>query len=108
VDALRKCEVDPLVIRTVPRLYRADRRIEKAREWFERAVSAGPGYGDAWGWWLKFERQHGTAAQQEDVIVRCQAAEPRHGETWQLIAKDDKNGGKSAKEILELVVAALQ
>jgi pre-mRNA-processing factor 6 len=89
------------------RLYWADRKIEKAREWFERAVSAGPDSGDAWGWWLKFEH-HGTAAQEEDVIVRCQAAEPRHGETWQPIAKDDKNGGKSAKEILELVAAALQ
>jgi pre-mRNA-processing factor 6 len=108
VDALRKCEADPLVICTVARLYWADRRIEKAREWFERAVSAGPDLGDAWGWWLKFERQHGMAAQQEDVVVRCQAAEPRHGETWQPIAKDDKNGGKSAKEILELVAAALQ
>ncbi|KAF8488337.1 hypothetical protein F5888DRAFT_1796369 [Russula emetica] len=82
--------------------------IEEAREWFERAVSAGPDLGDAWGWWLKFERKHETAAQQEDVIVRCQAAEPRHGETWQPIAKDDKNRGKSAKEILELVAVALQ
>ncbi|KAF8483099.1 hypothetical protein F5888DRAFT_1844101 [Russula emetica] len=92
----------------VARLYWADRRIEEAREWFERAVSAGPDLGDAWGWWLKFERKHETAAQQEDVIVRCQAAEPRHGETWQPIAKDDKNGGKSAKEIPELVAVALQ
>ncbi|KAF8483098.1 hypothetical protein F5888DRAFT_1844098 [Russula emetica] len=92
----------------VARLYWADRRIEEAREWFERAVSAGPDLGDAWGWWLKFERKHETAAQQEDVIVRCQAAEPRHGETWQPIAKDDKNRGKSAKEILELVAVALQ
>jgi pre-mRNA-processing factor 6 len=111
VDALRKCEADPLVICTVARLAVfswTDRRIEKACEWFERAVSAGPGFGDAWGWWLKFERQHGTAAQQEDVILRCQAAEPRHGETWQPITKDDKNGGKSAKEIVELVAAALQ
>ncbi|KAF8488329.1 hypothetical protein F5888DRAFT_1893422 [Russula emetica] len=74
-------------------------RIEKAREWFERAVSAGPDLGDAWGWWLKFEHQHGTAAQQEDVIVRCQAAEPCHCKTWQPIAKDDKNRGKSAEEI---------
>jgi pre-mRNA-processing factor 6 len=75
VDALRKCEADPLVICTVARLYWADRRIEKAREWFERAVSAGPGFGDAWGWLLKFERQHRTATQQGDIIVRCQAAE---------------------------------
>jgi pre-mRNA-processing factor 6 len=48
------------------------------------------------------------AAQQEEVIVRCQAAEPRHGEMWQPIAKDDKNRGKSAKGIVELVAAALQ
>ncbi|KAF8503243.1 hypothetical protein F5888DRAFT_1886944 [Russula emetica] len=33
----------------VARLYWADRRIEEAREWFERAVSAGPDLGDAWG-----------------------------------------------------------
>jgi pre-mRNA-processing factor 6 len=107
VDVLRKCEAVPLVICTVARLYWADRKIEKAREWFERAVSASPDPGDAWGWWLKFEH-HGTAAQEEDIIVRCQAAEQRHGETWQPIAKDDKNGGKSAKEILELVAATLQ
>ena len=99
VDALRKCEADPLVICTVARLYWSDRRIEKAREWFEQAVSAGLDLGDGWGWWLKFERQHGTNAQQEDVIMRCQAAEPSHGETWQPIPKDDKNGGKCCKLI---------
>jgi pre-mRNA-processing factor 6 len=43
VDALRKCEADTLAICTVARLYWADRRIEKVHEWFERAVSAGPG-----------------------------------------------------------------
>ncbi|KAF8488323.1 hypothetical protein F5888DRAFT_1753589 [Russula emetica] len=37
VDALRKCEADPLVICT--------RRIEKAREWFERASECGTGLG---------------------------------------------------------------
>jgi hypothetical protein len=49
-----------------------------------------------------------SMGQQEDVIVQCQAAEPCHGETWQPIAKNDKSGGKSAKEILELVAAASQ
>jgi hypothetical protein len=61
-----------------------------------------------WVWWLKFERQHGTAAQREDVIVRYHAAEPRHGEMWQPIAMDDKNGGKSAKEILDLQLRSYQ
>jgi pre-mRNA-processing factor 6 len=71
VDALRKCEADPLVICTVARLYWADRRIEKAREWFERVVSAGPDLGDAWGWWLKFERQHGAPAQRCRRMSLC-------------------------------------
>ena len=56
VDPLRKCEADPLVICTVARLYWADWGIEKVHEWFECAVSASQDLGDAWGWWLKFER----------------------------------------------------
>src|SRR6266851_5087464 len=103
VDALKKCADDPLVICTVARLFWAERKIEKARQWFDRAVSAGPDFGDTWGWWLKFERQQGTAAQQEDVMRRCMAAEPHHGVTWQPISKDDNNRGKSIKDILELV-----
>ena len=47
VDALRKREADPLVICTVAQLYWTGRKIENAREWFERAVSAGPDLGDA-------------------------------------------------------------
>lgn len=42
------------------------------------------------------------------MVARCVTAEPHHGPTWQVIAKDDKNVGKSTKEILELVAAALQ
>ncbi|KAI0249128.1 PRP1 splicing factor, N-terminal-domain-containing protein [Lactifluus subvellereus] len=103
VDALKKCADDPLMTCT--------RKIEKARQWFDRAVSAGPDIGDAWGswgWWLKFERQYGTAAQREEVIRWCAGAGPHHGVTWQSIAKDDNNRGKSIHEILELVVAVLQ
>jgi hypothetical protein len=51
----------------------------------------------------KFEPQ---VAQQEDVM-RFKAAEPSHGDTWQLIAKDDNNGGKVWEKILELVAATL-
>jgi len=107
VDALKKCADDPLVICTVARLFWAERKIEKARQWFGRAVGADADLGDVWGWWLKFEQQHGTGVQEEEVIRRCTTAEPHHGVTWQPIAKDDNNRGKSIKEILELVTAAL-
>lgn len=60
VDALKKCDNDAKVICTVARLFWAERKIEKARQWFGRAVTVDPDRGDSWGWWLKFEREHGT------------------------------------------------
>ena len=69
VDALRKCEADPLVICTVARLYWADRRIEKARA--SGSVSAG-----VWArtWVMRgvggsnSRDNMGRAAQQGEVI----------------------------------------
>ncbi|KAJ8094354.1 U4/U6 x U5 tri-snRNP complex subunit Prp1 [Marasmius tenuissimus] len=116
LDALKKSNDNPLIICTVARLFWAERKLEKAREWFGRAVPPrqessdhdnGADIGDLWGWWLKFERQHGTEEHREIVRQKCDAAEPRHGLTWQAIAKDLKNTGKSTREILEMVADAL-
>jgi len=107
VDALRKSADDPLILCTVARLFWAERKIEQARRWFERALAANPDLGDNWAWWLKYERQHGNAEQQEEVVKKCIAAEPHHGMIWQATAKDMKNTGKSTREILELVTGAL-
>lgn len=110
VDALKKSKDNALVTCTVARLFWAERKIEKARDWFARSVATEQDrdIGDHWGWWLKFERQHGTPEHVAEVIKRCVAAEPHHGPVWQSIAKDDKNIGKGTKEILELVADALQ
>jgi pre-mRNA-processing factor 6 len=61
VDALKKSADNPVIICTVARLFWAERKIEKARQWFGRAVATNSDLGDSWAWWLKFERQHGTA-----------------------------------------------
>ena len=45
--------------------------------------------------------------QQDDVITRCVAAEPHHGEEWQIVAKDMKNVGKNNEEKLKLVASVL-
>jgi pre-mRNA-processing factor 6 len=108
VDALKKSADNPIIICTVARLFWAERKIEKAREWFSRAVKVDADIGDLWGWWLKFERQHGTQEHRDEVVKRCAAAEPRHGPTWQSIAKDDRHRGKTTPQILELVADTLQ
>ena len=42
------------------RLFWTERKVVKAREWFQRAVKIEPDLGDAWATFYKFELQHGT------------------------------------------------
>ncbi|KAI8849423.1 PRP1 splicing factor, N-terminal-domain-containing protein [Chytridium lagenaria] len=85
MDALKKCENDPIVLVTIARLFWTERKIDKARNWFARAVKVNPDL---------FEIQNGDEAQQNDVIARCIAAEPHHGELWQRRQKQLQIGGK--------------
>ncbi|KAG9080350.1 hypothetical protein FRC06_006755 [Ceratobasidium sp. 370] len=108
VDALKKSAEDPIIICTVARLFWAEGKIEKARQWFQRAIATNSDRGETWAWWLKFERQHGTKEHQQAVIDGCVLAEPHHSQAWQVVAKDMRNTGKGTREILELVAAGLQ
>ncbi|KAG8743588.1 hypothetical protein FRC10_011735 [Ceratobasidium sp. 414] len=108
VDALKKSAEDPIIICTVARLFWAEGKIEKARQWFKRAIATDSDRGETWAWWLKFERQHGIKEHQQAVTDGCVLAEPHHSQAWQVVAKDMRNTGKGTKEILELVAAGLQ
>ncbi|ORX89923.1 hypothetical protein K493DRAFT_288684 [Basidiobolus meristosporus CBS 931.73] len=108
VDALKRCDNDPLVITTVARLFWSERKVDKARTWFGRAVKVDQDIGDCWAWWYKFEVQHGTEEQQQEVINRCVSSEPHHGERWQATAKNLDNFGKNTEEILKLVAVELE
>ena len=107
VDALKKAGEHPAVIIAVARLFWAERKIEKTRQWMQNAITADPDWGDAWGWWLKFEKQHGEKERQDAVIQNCIKASPRHGPVWQATTKDLANLGKSTADILELVADKL-
>ena len=79
VDALHKCEHDPLVLLAVSkyvfcyymvegreffikllRLMWSQRRLKKTRDWLGRTLKIDPDLGDAWAYWYKFELIHGT------------------------------------------------
>lgn len=90
------------------RLFWSERKITKAREWFHRTVKIDSDLGDAWAFFYKFELQHGTEEQQEEVRKRCENAEPRHGELWCDVSKDIENWQKKIGEILMLVAAKLK
>ncbi|KRX96568.1 Pre-mRNA-processing factor 6, partial [Trichinella pseudospiralis] len=107
VDALRKCEHDPHVLLAVSKLFWSERKVNKAREWFNRTVKVDPDLGDSWAYYYKFEQVHGTEEQQSDVRNRCIQAEPRHGELWCSYSKKIANWRCSVGEILDKLVQNL-
>ena len=107
-DALKKCENDALVVMTIARLFWSERKIDKARNWFNRAIKTDPTLGDAWAWWLKFEMMHGTESSREDLLRKAVAAEPRYGERWIAVSKDVTNAARSLEEKLKIVAAQME
>ncbi len=104
-DAIKKCPDDPLVITAVASLFANERKYEKARKWFERAVILNPDLGDSWAKYYAFEIECGNEAKHHSIRDRCVAAEPKHGEQWCKIMKDMKNRKKSIAQGLELVAS---
>ncbi|CAN0135900.1 unnamed protein product, partial [Hapterophycus canaliculatus] len=106
LEALKRCDNDPHVITAVARRFWADRKYAKARKWFNRAITLDPNMGDAWAAYYAFELQQGTEAEQKDVLDRCVAAEPAHGELWTSISKTTENRRLDKASTLKKVVAA--
>ncbi|XP_077989706.1 pre-mRNA-processing factor 6-like [Glandiceps talaboti] len=103
VDALKRCEHDPHVLLAVSKLFWSERKITKAREWFNRTVKIEPDLGDTWAHYYKFELMHGTEEQQEDIRKKCINAEPHHGEVWCAVSKAIANWRKKTEDLLPLV-----
>jgi len=108
VDALKKCEHDPQVLLAVAKLFWAERKVQKCREWLTRTVKLEPDLGDAWIHFYKFEQLYGTAEQQNDIKQRCINAEPRHGELWCKYAKDIKHWRQKTEFFLLMAAKDLE
>ncbi|KAK4484434.1 hypothetical protein RD792_007015 [Penstemon davidsonii] len=106
-DAYKRCGDDPYVLTAVGKIFWHDRKVDKARSWFNRAVTLSPDIGDFWALYYKFELQHGNEDTQKDVLNRCVAAEPKHGEKWQVISKAVENSHQPTEVILKKVVVAI-
>ncbi|CDY21966.1 BnaC09g00720D [Brassica napus] len=107
MDAMKKCDRDPHVTAAVAKLFWQDKKVEKAGAWLKRAVTLAPDIGDFWALYYKFELQHGTEESQKEVLAKCVACEPKHGEKWQTISKAVENAHQPIDVILKKVVIAL-
>jgi pre-mRNA-processing factor 6 len=113
IDALKKCDSDPYVLAAAANLLAAENAVEKARMWYDRAVSADADNGDIWALFYLFEsRLDGGVGiflmkNLEELLARYHEADPKHGIVFPSIAKDARNWKKSKKELLELAAAKL-
>ena len=107
LEAIKKVDSDPLLFVGVARIFWADRKLDKAQSWFEKALVLDADCGDSWAWYYRFLCQHGTEEKRAEVVSKCVLNEPSHGEVWQAVAKDPKNARKGVEEILKLVAAEL-
>ena len=105
VDALRRCDNDPHIIAAIAILFWSDRKLDKARSWWNRAVTIAPDIGDHWASYYKFELQTSGETAANAVAERCIKADPRHGENWCLTRKRVENWHDSTLEILKKVAA---
>jgi pre-mRNA-processing factor 6 len=110
VDALARCGHDPFVLVALGKLFWGQRKIEKARTWFNRSVTepnGNPDIGDSWAWFYKFELQHGTEEHREALVKRVIVADPHHGDYWVQVSKRDENARLKPDQILKKVVLLL-
>ncbi|OAA68061.1 mRNA splicing factor [Niveomyces insectorum RCEF 264] len=107
LEAIKLVDNDPTLFVAVARIFWGERKLERAQNWFEKALVLDADVGDSWAWYYKFLQQHGTAEKRAEVVSKCVLNDPRHGEHWQAVAKDPKNARKSVEEILKMVAAEL-
>ncbi|KAI3941813.1 hypothetical protein MKW98_030543 [Papaver atlanticum] len=105
--ALQECPESGILWATSIEMVPHPQKLDKARSWMNRAVNLAPGTGDFWAMYYKFELQHGTDETQMDVLKRCVAAEPKHGEKWQEISKSVENSHLPVEAILKKAVDVL-
>uniref|UniRef100_A0A673YJH7 PRP6 pre-mRNA processing factor 6 homolog (S. cerevisiae) n=1 Tax=Salmo trutta TaxID=8032 RepID=A0A673YJH7_SALTR len=107
VDALKKCEH---VLLDVAKNDTHTFSLSKSPLllWFLRTVKIEPDLGDAWALFCKFEMQHGTDEQQEEVRKHCENTEPCHRELWCAESKHVLHWLKKIGEILTQVASKIK
>lgn len=108
IDALKRCDQDPIVILAVAKLFWEGRQLEKARVWFKRCITLDPNYGDSWAFAYKFELENGTEEQQKVIVEKCVAAEPHKGERWIAVSKNIKYNRYKTDQILIEVASRIK
>jgi pre-mRNA-processing factor 6 len=107
LEAIQQSDSDPILFVTAARIFWSERKLDKADNWFQKAIILDPDQGDTWAWYYKFALMHGTEQKVKEIVGRCTDNAPKHGEIWQAVNKAPDNVGKSVEDILKKVAKVL-
>jgi pre-mRNA-processing factor 6 len=107
LEAIKRVENDPVLYVCIARIFEAERKLDKASNWFLKAVVLDSLQGDSWIYYMKFLERYGTEEKKAEVLSKAILAEPRYGEIWQPVNKDPKNARLGIEEKLKIAVARL-
>ena len=101
-------DTDARIHVTCGRLFWAERKLDKASSWFQKALVRDPDFGDAWVWYWRFLRQHGTPEKRAEALGKLELADPRHGDVWARVRKQPCNARKRLEDLLELAAEEIE
>jgi pre-mRNA-processing factor 6 len=107
-DALSKQEHSEHIMTSIGKIYMLERNVDKARRWLENAIRVNPNYGDAWIYYYKNEILFGDDEQVQEIVKKCEAANPHHGEIWVSFSKKVENWKSKTKDILIKAAEAVE
>ena len=106
LDALKKTDNSPVVLTSIGVFFWLDGKHDKAKSWFERAVTNGPRNGDSWGWLYAYEARHGDGNEVKQRFVE-KYDEINEGLSWNHVNKAVTSLAKLPEELLEEVANGL-
>jgi len=106
-DAVNHAKTDPYVFIAIGKIFWAEKKINKARKFFERATELGKDNADTWLHLLALEKAHGDASSVEKVKQDFIKANPKHGELWCAERKKPENWRRDRFELLSSIPVAL-
>lgn len=111
LDALKSTDNSPIILLNIGIFFLIDGKPDKAKSWFERAISNDKTNGDIWAWMNYFFMEHNKDSNEISKFNEFFSQEEEsinRGEVWNKVSKEVKNLDKLPKEILQLVTAELK
>lgn len=109
LDALKSTSNSSEILAGIGMFFWIDGKLQKAKSWFERAITEDKKNGDAWAWNYCFALKHG---KKEDALSLEKEVESAYddinkGAAWNAVNKEVANFDKTPSEILKLVAERL-